>query len=180
MLIALVAAISACEPAPMQYPPGSAQYPQSTTGAPSAPQPAQVTGSQRMQHAWNKAMEGVAMGGSIAGPYGAGGGLIIGLLTGLFTADSHYGEMNRQIYTEQRKDQQLEAAIEQELARQRELENQIANPGAAASPAQQRQSAGATAPAPQNFPRETAPANRAPDNAQLAALNKPATPPTAP
>ena len=70
-------------------------------------------------------MEGVLMGGSIAGPYGAGGGLVIGLLTGLFTADSYYGQINNQIHAEQRKDQQLEAAIEQELARQRELENQI-------------------------------------------------------
>ena len=66
------------------------------------------------------------MGGAIAGPYGAGGGLVIGLLTGLITADSHYGQINNQIYSEQKKDQQLEAAIEQELARQRELENQIA------------------------------------------------------
>ena len=78
-------------------------------------------------------MEGVVMGGSIGGPYGAGGGLVIGLITGLFTADSHYGQINNQIYTEQQKDQQLEAAIEQELARQRDLENQIAS--AATTPA---------------------------------------------
>ena len=45
---------------------------------------------------------------------------MIGLLTGLLTADSHYGQINNQIHTEQKKDQQLEAAIEQELARQRE------------------------------------------------------------
>jgi hypothetical protein len=72
-------------------------------------------------------MEGIAMGGSIGGPYGAGGGLIIGLITGLITADSHYGQINNQIYTEQKKDQQLEAAIEQELAHQRDLENQVAS-----------------------------------------------------
>ncbi len=65
------------------------------------------------------------MGGSIGGPYGAGGGLIIGLITGLITANSHYTEINNQISTEQQKDVQLESAIEQELARQRGLENQI-------------------------------------------------------
>src|SRR5262245_30970311 len=123
----ILLALAACEPVPVQYPPGSGQYPNSTTGAPSPQQQTpSVSGSQRMQHIWNKALEGVAMGGSIAGPYGAGGGLIIGLLTGLFTADAHYNQINRQIQTEQQKDQQLEAAIEQELARQRELENQIA------------------------------------------------------
>jgi hypothetical protein len=163
----------------VQYPPGASQYPNPNTAAPNPPQAAQVTGSQRMQHAWNKAMEGVAMGGSIAGPYGAGGGLIIGLLAGLFTADSHYGDMNRQISTEQQKDQQLEAAIEQELARQRELENQIAAPSAAAAtgaPPQGPTVVGA-APVQRGLSGNTPVANRAPQNVQLAALNKPAAPP---
>ena len=62
-----------------------------------------ITGSQRWQHAWNKAIEGIAMGGSLAGPDGAGGGLIIGLITGLITADSHYGQINNQISTETEK-----------------------------------------------------------------------------
>ena len=81
------------------------------------------------------------MGGSLAGPYGAGGGLIIGLITGLITAEAHYGQINNQIQAEQKKDQQLEAAIEQELARQRDLESQIAaasgpgNPNSAGKPA---------------------------------------------
>jgi hypothetical protein len=124
-----------------------------------------------MQHVWNKAMEGVAMGGSIAGPYGAGGGLIIGLLTGLFTADAHYGQLNRQIYTEQQKDQQLEAAIEQELARQRELENQVASAGATEpSTSPPRPS---VIPAQANPPRPNQQANRVPDNSQLAGINKP-------
>src|SRR5258707_7270064 len=72
-------------------------------------------------------MEGIAMGGAIGGPYGAGGGLVIGLITGLITADSHYWQINNQVYTEQKKDQQLEAAIQQELARQRDLENPVAS-----------------------------------------------------
>ena len=173
LLLVTVLAFSACEPIPVQYPPGSGQYPNSTTGAPNSPQPPVVTGSQRMQYAWNKAMEGVMMGGSIAGPYGAGGGLVIGLLTGLFTADSHYGQLNQQIYTEQQKDKQLEAAIEQELARQRELDNQIANAGASTTPAAQPQSVGATAPKQPNSPRQTPPDSRAPDNIQVAGINKP-------
>jgi antitoxin component YwqK of YwqJK toxin-antitoxin module len=130
LLLAPVVALYACDPIAVQYPPGSSgQNPATVTNAgnasPAAPQNPDITGSQRWQHAWNKAMEGIAMGGSLAGPYGAGGGLLIGLITGLITADSHYGQINNQIYTEQKKDQQLEAAIEQELARQRGLENQI-------------------------------------------------------
>ena len=169
-------AVSACEPAPVQYPPGSAQYPSSTTGAPTnPPQPPPVSGSQRMQHVWNKAMEGVAMGGAIAGPYGAGGGLIIGLLTGLFTADAHYNQLNRQIYTEQQKDQQLEAAIEKELARQRELENQVINGDTGAQSVTESQSNGA--PAPPKSPNQSQPAKRPPENIQLAGISKPVAPP---
>lgn len=121
------AALASCEPVPVQYPPGSTQYPpQVNASAVAVPQSPQVTGSQRWQYAWNKAMEGIAMGGTIAGPYGAGGGLVIGLLTGLLTADSHFTAINSQISSEQLKDQQLEAAIEQELARQRGLDGQLA------------------------------------------------------
>jgi antitoxin component YwqK of YwqJK toxin-antitoxin module len=72
-------------------------------------------------------MEGMAMGGAFAGPYGAGGGLILGLLAGLFTADAHYAQLNTQIQSEQAKDRELEAKIEQEMQRQRELEDQVAN-----------------------------------------------------
>ncbi len=133
-----------------------------------------------MQHVWNKAMEGVAMGGSIAGPYGAGGGLIIGLLNGLFTADSYYGQLNQTIHTEQQKDQQLEAAIEQELERQRQLENQIGNPAATAATAAQPPTSDATAPPKQNLPPQISPpANHAPENHQLAAINKPVAAPRA-
>ncbi len=70
------------------------------------------------------------MGGAIAGPFGAGGGLIIGLITGLVTADSHYAQVNAQIQTEQAKDKELEAQIERELERQRELEAQLKKAGA--------------------------------------------------
>ena len=136
-------------------------------------------------------MEGIAMGGSIGGPYGAGGGLIIGLITGLITADSHYGQINNQIYTEQKKDQQLEAAIEQELAHQRDLENQVASAtttpaggesaiqpvSAAGTPSQTQKPLSAPPPA-ETPPRATGSQNKSGEN--LASLSKPPNNQTAP
>jgi hypothetical protein len=175
LLLTSLAVLYACEPVPVQYPPGSGAYPAVPTpsqpnATPStvAPPPAGISGSQRWQHAWNKAIEGVVMGGSIGGPYGAGGGLVIGLITGLFTADSYYGQINSQIQVEQTKDQQLEAAIEQELARQRELENQIAQAGALDATTGQTHSS----PPSQNSSvvRPPADGQRAEKQAQLASL----------
>jgi antitoxin component YwqK of YwqJK toxin-antitoxin module len=130
--------LAGCDLASVQNPGGSTGYPpaaqsgfQSVT--PSQPQ---VTGSQRAQHIWDTAMQGMAMG-AFAGPYGAGGGLIIGLLTGLFTADAHYAQINNQIQSEQAKDKDLEAKVEQELQRQRELEGQLANNAGNSSPQSQ-------------------------------------------
>jgi len=74
-------------------------------------------------------MDGVAMGGSIAGPYGAAAGLVLGAFYGLATADSHYQQINAQIQTEQAKDKELEAQIEHEIERQRELEAQLSKTG---------------------------------------------------
>ena len=114
LVLTYLVVLYACNPVPVQYPPGAAPYPAGSSqypppnqsALPAGPaQPQEVTGSQRWQHAWSKAMEGVVMGGSIAGPYGAGGGLVIGLITGLFTADSHFGQINNQIHVEQKKDQ---------------------------------------------------------------------------
>ena len=62
----------------------------------------------------------------------------VAFLAGLITADSHYGQINTQISSEQQKDRQLEAAIEQELARQRGLENQVANASGASPTAERR------------------------------------------
>ena len=170
-------AIYACNPVPVQYPPGSAPYPNPNPTGPTTPQ---LSSAQRWQHAWNKAMEGVAMGGSIGGPYGAGGGLVIGLIAGLITADSHYGDINRQIHSEQQKDQQLEAAIEQELAKQRALENQIAGATATSATADQSQNPPvASAPAagrslPAGVPQSTNPV----ENVNLSSLGKPASQPS--
>jgi hypothetical protein len=174
-------AFCACEPVAVQYPPGSAQYPSpNSVSSSTAPQAPEVSGSQRWQHAWNRAMEGVAMGGAIAGPYGAGGGLIIGLLTGLVTADSHYGQINNQIYTEQRKDQQLEAAIEQELARQRELESQIAGTAVPAQPAAPELQPVAAKNQPPSAAPAQAPIARPVNQTSVAVLTKPPTDTAAP
>ena len=67
------------------------------------------------------------MGGTIAGPYGAGGGLIVGLIAGLLTADSHYGKIQELIQAEEQKDKELEAQLEREIEQQRKLEAQLEN-----------------------------------------------------
>jgi hypothetical protein len=139
-LLAFLFFLAACDLVPQQYPlagfnsnamPGLGNAPSSqSSGIPqSVTQPItqpQVTGAQRTAHVWDKALQGMAMGGAIAGPYGAGGGLIIGLIAGLFTADAYYTQLNGQIQSEQDKDKALEAKIEQELQRQRDLDTQLA------------------------------------------------------
>jgi hypothetical protein len=137
--------LAGCDLVSVQYPFGSTLYPAPQPGITSGAKPSslqsvtqlqpQVTGSQRVQHIWDTAMQGMVMGGSFAGPYGAGGGLILGLLAGLFTADAHYAQLNAQIQSEQAKDNELEAKIEQEMERQRELEAQLVSSGG--NPAQQ-------------------------------------------
>jgi hypothetical protein len=81
--------------------------------------------SRRTDYIWEKALQGMAMGGSFAGLYGAGGGLVLGLLAGLFTASAQEAQLNNQIQTEQAKDKDLEAKVEEELERQRKLENLV-------------------------------------------------------
>jgi hypothetical protein len=180
----MLLAVLGCEPVAVQYPPGSIQSPYSgagvnNTSASQYPTQPQVTGSQRWNHAWTKAMEGAFVGLNIGGPFGGAGGFTLGLLTGLITADSHYGGLNMQIQSEQEKDRQLEAAIEEELQRQAGFEKQVAQ----ATPA----SSGATQNIPAELPVEppraaqTAPAARpASGNIAVASINKTpgSTPPT--
>lgn len=165
LLLPFIFLLAGCDLVSLQYPPGSTPYPAPqpgiTSGAQSPglpqsvaqPQP-QVTGSQRGQYIWDIALQGMIMGGSLAGPYGAGGGLIIGLLAGLFTADTHYAQLNTQIQSEQAKDRELQAKIEQEMERQRkldaQLEAQLVN--SAGNPTQQNQ-----AEPPQPAQKPTAP-----------------------
>jgi hypothetical protein len=153
-LLAFLFFLAGCDLVAQQYPltgfnsnamPGLGNAPSSQSSgiAQSVTQPItqpQVTGAQRTAHVWDKALQGMAMGGAIAGPYGAGGGLIIGLIAGLFTADAYYTQLNGQIQSEQDKDKALEAKIEQELQRQRDLDTKIAadsgNPGQQSQPEQ--------------------------------------------
>jgi hypothetical protein len=100
----------------------------------------------------------MAIGGALAGPYGAGGGLIIGFIAGLFTVETHYANLNAQIQTEQAKDKQLEAKIEQELERQRELEAQLLN--GARDPTQQHQAEPPQSPLKSTAPKLTTVAMR--------------------
>ena len=140
--------LAGCDLVSMQYPPGAAPYSAPQPGITSGAQPSslsqsvtqpqsQSTGSQTGQYIWDQAVQGMLVGGSLAGPYGAGGGLIIGLLAGLFTADAHYAQLNTQIQSEQAKDRELEAKIEQEMQRQRELEPQLENSAANSTPQNQ-------------------------------------------
>ena len=178
ILMVLLVAQAGCDPVPVQYPPGSIPYPNANnpSAAPAQPQ-FQISGCQRGQHAWGSIMEGVAMGSSIAGPYGAGAGLIIGLIKHAVTFDSECAQLYAKIGSEQQKDQQLEAAIEQELERQRALETQISGSSATgpqpsslpASSASQSQ-APPSKPNPQSKP--------APDRTVLASLGKAAAAPT--
>jgi antitoxin component YwqK of YwqJK toxin-antitoxin module len=165
-----ILALAGCDLVTSQYPFGSTRYPppqasvasgvQSSIAPQSIPQPPPpAAGSQRRQHIWQKALEGMVMGATIGGVYGAGGGLVLGLLTGLFTADAHYTQLNNQIQAEHAKDRELEAKLEQELQRQRELEAQIVN--RAGNPTQQNRT---DAPQPAQEPADA--------NIAMAALRK--------
>jgi hypothetical protein len=132
----LIVSLAGCNPASVQHPVGSTPYPPPQTGIASGAQssgpqsilqPQASTGSLRNQYAWQKALEGMAIGGAIGGIYGAGGGLLIGFLTGFFTAEIYDDQLNTQIQSEQAKDKLLEAKIEQELERQRQMEAQLLN-----------------------------------------------------
>jgi antitoxin component YwqK of YwqJK toxin-antitoxin module len=123
--------LAGCDLPLVRNPAGSMPYPagaQTPISSPSVPQPQrQVPSSYRIQQAWDKAMQGMTMGGAFAGVYGAGAGLVVGLLTGLFTADAEYAQLTDQIQSEQAKDKELEAKLQEEMQRQRELDNRLAN-----------------------------------------------------
>ena len=172
----MLLAVLGCEPVAVQYPPGAVQSPYSgagvsNTSAPQYPTQPQVTGAQRWNHAWTKAMEGAFVGLNIGGPFGGAGGFTLGLLTGLITADSHYGGVNLQIQSEQEKDRQLAAAIEEELQRQAGFENQVGQTTPASGGATQARPD--ELPVGQPRPPETVPAVRpATGNIAVASINK--------
>jgi hypothetical protein len=137
LLLLIIVFLAGCDLPKARNPGGSTPYPaagQSPSSGQSVPQPqSQAPSSYRTQHVWDKALQGMTMGGAFGGVYGAGAGLVVGLLTGLFTAEAEYAQLNSQIQAETAKDKELEAKIEQEMQRQRELENQLANSVALAS-----------------------------------------------
>jgi antitoxin component YwqK of YwqJK toxin-antitoxin module len=180
--------LAGCDLVSSQYPYGSTRYPppqasvasgvQSSSAPQSLPQPPPpATGSQRRQHIWQRAVEGMVMGASLGGVYGAGGGLVLGLLTGLFTADAHYTHVNNQIQAEHAKDRELEAKLEQELQRQRELEAQIVN--RAGNPTQQNPPEPPQAMQEPNGTNVTT-ATMKKDSGALASLSKKETPSSSP
>src|ERR1043166_6059424 len=125
----------------MQSPFGPTPY-SSSVGSASGTQvygiyPTQTAGPQRTEYLWQKALEGMTLGGAIAGPYGAGGGPVLGVIAGLFTANAHQAQLNNQIQTEQVKDKELEAKIEEEMERQRKLEAQLGVTNVSMNTAQQ-------------------------------------------
>src|SRR5919112_4995005 len=89
----LLLTLLGCEPVAVQYPPGSVQSPHSgaaavgNTSAPQYPAQPQVTGSQRWNHAWTKAMEGAFVGLNIGGPFCGGGGVHFGVRSASNTSE---------------------------------------------------------------------------------------------
>ncbi|MPZ76849.1 MAG: hypothetical protein GEU77_10010 [Deltaproteobacteria bacterium] len=121
------------------------------------------------------------MGLHIGGPFAGAGGFTLGLLTGLITADSHYGGLNAQIQSEQQKDHQLEAAIEEELERQRALENQVTQTVPQSTGPLQDTSAAPLPTDQDGAPQKASVASRPHENVSLASITKQATsPPSTP
>ena len=139
LYLSLYLLLAGCQPVSMQsasmqsaFNPNS--YPPPQLGSAAGSQPygiypgstqSTAAGSRRTEYIWEKALQGMAMGGAVGGIYGAGGGLVLGLITGLFTASAQEAQLNNQIQTEQAKDKELEAKVEEELERQRKLENLV-------------------------------------------------------
>jgi len=127
MILGLIA--QGCGSAVTQVPPGSVPPP---GGAPT-PQQAQIDKDRRWAHAVESAQKAAFIGGVLGGPFGAPASMgmgAIGFIYGMFTADSKIAEEKAQAQVryqkESDKDRALESAIEQEIERQRALENQIA------------------------------------------------------
>lgn len=136
-----------------QFPPGTMQ----NSGANSTPQQAQIDKDRRWAHAVESAQKAAFIGGIFGGPFGAPASMglgAIGFIYGMFTADSKIAEEKAQAQVryqkEADKDRALETAIEQEIERQRALENQIAGvtgQSVSTEPARLPQQVGQTMPA---------------------------------
>src|SRR4029079_17834138 len=134
LYLALYFLLAGCQPLSPHSSFNPNSYPPPQLGAASVNQPygiypgstqSTAAGSRRTEYIWEKALQGMAMGGAVGGIYGAGGGLVLGLISGLFTASAQEAQLNHQIQSEQAKDKDLEAKVEEELERQRRLENLV-------------------------------------------------------
>jgi len=134
-----------------QRPPGtipsstfpSGQVPTPTSGGPAqpaaSPSRAQTKDAYRWAYAMDTAHTAAQLGAILGGPFGAPASMgmgLLGLIYGAITADSKIAEeetrIQAQYQTETTRDQQLEAAIEKELERQRGFEYQVAGTTATA------------------------------------------------
>ena len=185
MALALVATLIACDPVPVQYPPGTYPYPSNTSSKPPAntsnpglfnnPSQAQIDKERRWANAADTANKAAFLGGILGGPFGGVASMgmgALGFLYGWTTADEQLEKENAlaqaQYQTEAKKDQQLEAAIEQELERQRALEGQVAN----VLTTKTQPASPQLAPIGQTQP----PVSQPKGNPSLTALNKPVAP----
>jgi hypothetical protein len=94
---------------------------------------AQANDAYRWAYAMDTANKAAQLGAILGGPFGGPASMgmgVLGLLYGAVTAESKLAEedarVQGQYQKEATKDQQLEAAIEKELERQRAFENQVA------------------------------------------------------
>ena len=168
-----------CDPPAVQYPPGSTQ---SSSAIPSSQQ-AQMDKQRRWANAIDSAQKAATIGGLFGGPFGGPASMgmgVLGFLYGMITADSRIAEENAQAQAryqkEADKDRVLETAIEQELARQRGLENQIASANgqpSSAEPAVVAIPVSQPAPAPVQGPAQAA----KPEPTVVARVSNPAPPP---
>jgi hypothetical protein len=140
--------VVACGPAPaIQQAPGSissSTFPSAHAPAAQAPVPmatrAQAKDAFRWAYAMDTANKAAQLGTILGGPYGGPAGMgmgVLGLLYGVVTAEAKLAEEEMraqgELQKEAAKDDQLEAAIEKELARQRSLQIQIAGSASASA-----------------------------------------------
>jgi hypothetical protein len=181
-LLVLLLFAQGCEPPATQYPPGTVAYPSnfpSTPAGTSNPQTqAQANSARKWQNAQEAAARGRFFGAVFGGPFGvpASWGLgALGFIYGMLSEEAVIEEENAEAQAKYKKEigknDQLEAAIEQELARQRGLENQIAGAGSSGV----SQSTGQPAPIIYPSPGADKPLpDRPPEKIILSSLSKPA------
>ncbi len=130
--LVIITGCSATDPTPN---PAGAMAP-NASATPASTQQSQLEKDRKLAHAMESASMGAAVGGAAGGPFGALGMGLIGFVYSLVTSDSRLAEerakaqaqtaqAQARYQTEAEKDRALEMAIEQEIERQRALENPL-------------------------------------------------------